>query len=178
MRTRLMGGLSLLVLAIALHAQSPASSAREPENIPAATRLRGTWRLISAENLGADGKFEPMPEYGPHPIGYLIYDPTGHMCVSLANPDHPRWANPEKPTDAEKLQSYQVMFAYCGTYEVQEKEHRVVHRPEMASWPHYVGSDQFRPYRLEGNRLILSGHETAPDGKPSGYQITWERVEK
>jgi hypothetical protein len=70
------------------------------------------------------------------------------------------------------------MFAYCGTYEIQEKEHRVIHRPEMASWPDYVGTDQVRPYRLEGNRLILSGHETAPGDEASDYQIIWERVEK
>ena len=84
----------------------------------------------------------------------------------------------EKPTDAEKIESFRVMFAYCGTYEMQEKEHRVIHRPEMASWPHYVGTDQSRPYRLEGNRLILSGHETAPGDGSQRYRITWERVEK
>lgn len=142
------------------------------------SRLIGTWRLVSAGNVLEDGTFEPFPEYGPHPIGYLMYDPTGHMCVSLANPNHPKWANPDKPTDAEKLESYRVMYAYCGTYEVQEKQHRVIHRPEMASWPHYVGTDQFRPYKLEGNRLILSDRETAPGHEPSAYRITWERVEK
>ena len=141
-------------------------------------RIIGTWRLISAGNVREDGTFEPFAEYGPHPNGYLMYDTTGHMCVSLANPDHPRWANAEKPTDAEMLRSYRVMYAYCGTYEIQEKEHRVIHRPEMASWPHYVGTDQFRPYRLEGNHLILSDRETAPNGRPSAHRITWERVEK
>jgi hypothetical protein len=53
-------------------------------------------------------------EYGPNPIGYLMYDPTGHMCVSLANPNHPHWANPEKPTDAEKLRSYDEVESRTG----------------------------------------------------------------
>lgn len=169
--------LAFALLSLPLLAQLPAgaSKAAEPS---AASRLLGTWRLVSAGNISKDGKFEPFAEYGPHPIGYLMYDATGHMCVSLANPDHPRWADAEKPTDAEKLQSYRVMFAYCGTYEVREKENRVIHRPEMASWPQYVGTDQSRPYRLEGNRLILADHETAPEGQPSAYRITWERVEK
>jgi len=114
--------------------------------------------------------------YGPHPVGNLIYDPTGHMCVSLANPNHPNWVNAEKPTDAEKLRSYDAFFAYCGTYEVREKENRVIHRPEMGSWPHYIGTDQNRNFRVEGDRLILSEEETPPGGERRRYQITWERV--
>jgi len=166
--------LSVLVMSAVLAAQMT----RNAKETPDAARLFGTWRLVSAGDVREDGTFVPYPEYGPHPIGYLMYDTTGHMCVSLANPNHPKWANPEKPTDAEKLESFRVMFAYCGTYEVQEGEHRVIHRPEMASWPHYVGTDQFRPYKLEGNRLILSDRETAPGHEPSAYRITWERVEK
>jgi hypothetical protein len=105
-----------------------------------------------------------------------MYDPTGHMCVSLSNPDHPRWANPEKPTDAEKLRSYDAFFAYCGTYEVRERENRVIHRPEMGSYPHYIRTDQNRKFRLEGDRLILSEEETPPNGERRRYQITWERI--
>jgi hypothetical protein len=172
--TKLVATLSFFLLLLAGgHAIAP-----QPNTTSAAHRLIGTWRLLSAGNIRKDGTFEPFSEYGPHPIGYLMYDSTGHMCVSLANPDHPHWANSAKPTDAEKIESFRVMFAYCGTYEVQEKEHRVIHRPEMASWPQYVGSDQVRPYRLEGSRLILSDHEQASDGEDSPYQITWERIEK
>jgi len=107
-----------------------------------------------------------------------MYDTTGHMCVSLANPNHPRWANPDKPTEAERLRSFDAMFAYCGTYEVQENEHRVIHRPEMSSWPHYIGSDQFRDIRMKGDRLILSDTDMLPNGEHREYQITWERVRK
>jgi len=73
------------------------------------------------------------------------------MCVSLSNPDHPRRANPEKPTDAEKVRSYDAFFAYCGTYEVRERENRVIHR-QMAYYPHYIRTDQNRNFRIEGDR--------------------------
>lgn len=125
-------------------------------------RLIGTWRRVSAGTFRSDGKFEPYPEYGPNPVGCLMYDSTGHMCVSLANPNHPHWASPEKPTDAEKLRSYDLFFAYCGGSEVREKESRVIHRPEMGSWPHYIGTDQNRNFRFEGDRLTLSDEETPP----------------
>lgn len=167
--------LSLVLTSVVAWAQTSPSA---PHATAASSPLIGTWRLTSAGNIHKGGHFEPFEEYGLHPIGYLMYDVTGHMCVSLANPYHSRWINADKPTDAEKIEAFRVMFAYCGTYEIQESQHRIIHRPEMASWPHYVGSDQIRPYRLEGNRLILSGHETAPGDESSDYQITWERVEK
>lgn len=141
-------------------------------------RLLGTWRVVSAGTFSKDGAFEPYPEFGPNPRGYLMYDSTGHMCVSLANPNHPRWRDPEKPTDAEKLRSYDVFFAYCGTYEVREKEGRVIHRPEMGSWPHYIGTEQNRNFRMEGDRLILSDEETPPNGEHRRYQVTWQRITK
>lgn len=137
--------LALVLTSHCMQTQNTKMSDPKSSEQSATARVMGTWRLISAGNIDKNGKFEPLPEFGPHPIGYRMYDATGHMCVSLANPNHPKWVNSEKPTNAEKLESYRVMFAYCGTYEVQQKEQRVIHRPEMASWPHYVGSEQFRP---------------------------------
>ena len=142
----------------------------------AGDRIIGTWHLVSAGTFRRDGSFEPYPQYGPNATGYLMYDSTGHMCVSLANPNHPHWVDPEKPTEADKIRSYDVFFAYCRTYEIREKEGRIIHRPEMGSWPHYVGTDQARNFRVEGIRLILSAEETPPQGERRQYQITWQRV--
>jgi hypothetical protein len=148
-----------------------------PSSQPSARdRLNGTWRLVSAEDVHPDGSSQPFPEYGPHPIGYLMYDSTGHMCVTLANPNPPHWADPAKPTDAERALTHRGMEAYCGTYEVREKEGQVIHRPEVAEWPHYIGSDQVRNFRFEGDRLILSLEETIPNGGWRRSRITWERV--
>jgi hypothetical protein len=139
-------------------------------------RLIGTWRLVSAGEVRRDGSIQPFPECGPHPVGYLMYDKTGHMCVTLANPNPPHWADPAEPTDAERALTHKGMIAYCGTYEVREKEGQVIHRPELAEWPHYIGSDQVRNFRFEGDRLILSSEEARPGGELRRYRITWERV--
>ncbi len=154
----------------------PASRTFERAESPARERLVGTWHVVSAGTFRKDSAFEPFPEYGPNAIGYLMYDPTGHMCVSLANPVHPRWANREKPTNDEKVRSYDSTFTYCGTYEVREKESQVIHRPELCSWPHYIGTDQVRNFRFVDDQLILSAEETPPNGEYRRYQITWQRV--
>ena len=78
-------------------------------------RLIGTWRLVSAGNIEPDGSLHPFPEYGPHPIGYLMYDNTGHMCAALGTPNPPHWVDPAKPTDAERALTHKGMIAYCGT---------------------------------------------------------------
>ena len=154
----------------------PASKTSERTESPARERLVGTWHVVSAGTFRKDGAFEPFPEYGPNAIGYLMYDNTSHMCVSLANPVHRRWANPEKPTADEKVRSYDGTFAYCGTYEVREKESQVIHRPELCSWPHYLGTDQVRNFRLADDQLILTAEGTRPNGEYRRYQITWQRV--
>jgi len=146
-------------------------------NPSARDRLIGTWKLVSTDAILTDGSSKPFPEYGLHPVGYLMYDATGHMCVTLANANPPHWADPAKPTDAERALTHEAMEAYCGTYEVREKESQVIHRPELAEWPHYIGSDQVRNFRFEGNRLILSLEETVPNGGWRRSRITWERVE-
>lgn len=143
---------------------------------PIQRKLIGTWRVVEAGDITADGRFVPYKEFGPNPLGYIMYDATGHMCVSLANPHPQKWANPEKPTTAEIVKTADDFFAYCGTYAIDEKAGDIIHRPEMSSWPHYIGTDQRRHFKLDGDTLTLSGTETAPGGVNSAYRITWKRV--
>jgi len=89
-------------------------SAEDKSTQPSARdRLIGTWRLVSAENVQPDGSSQPFPEYGPHPIGYLMYDSTGHMCVTLANPNPSHWADPSNPTDAERALTHTAAPMRC-----------------------------------------------------------------
>jgi len=94
------------------------------------------------------------------------------------NPNPPRLADPAKPTDNQRTLTHNAREAYCGTYEVGEKEAQVIHRPELAEWPYYIGSDQVRNFHTEGDRLILSLEETSPNVEKRRSQITWERAEK
>jgi hypothetical protein len=163
------------VLALAVMAATAIANVKGDSGVQ--DRLIGTWQLVSAGNDGPDGTLVPFREYGPNPLGYLMYDRTGHMCVSLANPKAAKWANPEKPTSAEIVQTADDFFAYCGTYTVDEKAGDIIHRPEMSSWPHYIGTDQRRHFKFDGDTLVLSGTETAPNGVNSAYRITWRRVQ-
>ncbi len=83
---------------------------------------------------------------------------------------------PGSATPEEKAAAAEGTFAYCGRYEIDIKQERIVHLPEVATDPGYVGSRQIRPYRFEGNRLILSDVEK-DNPSVARWKIVWEKVQ-
>src|ERR1700682_4387666 len=138
------------LLLLALFSQSSAGP-RASADAGDRRRFFGAWRLVSDERTLANG--QKKFDFGEHGVGYLIYDPSGHMCVGLMNPERPKWTEAKKPTDQEKILLFDSFYAYCGKYEVNEREHGMMHLPELASTPDYVGSHQPRPYAFDGDRL-------------------------
>jgi hypothetical protein len=135
-------------------------------------RFLGAWRLAAAEQKGPDGVFHPQPDLGPHAKGFIMYTPDGHMCAQLMNPERPEWADPQNPTEPEHASAGRGFISYCGRFEVNEGEQMMIHYPETAFQPNYVGTVQKRPYRLEGaDRLIYSVKIGGADRR-----IVWERL--
>jgi Lipocalin-like domain len=138
-------------------------------------RIVGTWKLVSTEQTLKDGTTRPYPEYGPHGKGVLMYSRDGYMCADLVNPDRPKWVDPLHPTTEEKIAAADDTFAYCGRYEIDVKNSRLVHLPEVATERGFEGSRQIRPYKFEDGLLVLGGAETEiPD--VVRWKIVWEKV--
>lgn len=161
----------LLLFAPALFA-APAFSQTESE---IRERIVGTWRLVSTEETMKDGTTRPFPAFGPHAKGFLMYQRDGHMCAVIANPDRPKSADPAHATPEGKAPAAEGTFSYCGRYEIDVKQERIVHLPEVASDPGYVGSRQIRPYRFEDGRLVLSDVEK-DDPSVARWKIVWEKM--
>ena len=138
-------------------------------------RIVGTWKLVSTEETMKDGSTRPYPQYGAHAKGFLMYQRDGYMCADLVNPDRLKWADPAHPTPEEKLAAADGTFAYCGRYEIDVKQKRIVHLPEMATDPSFVGSRQIRPYIFEGDRLVFSDLEKN-DPSVARWKIVWEKA--
>ena len=137
-------------------------------------RIVGTWKLVSAEQTLKDGTTRPYPRFGAKGKGFLMYQRDGYMCADLVNPDRPKWTDTAHPTPEEKLAAADGTFAYCGRYEIDVKQKQIVHLPEVATDPGYVGSRQLRPYAFEDDRLILSGIEKN-DPSVARWKIVWEK---
>ena len=116
--------------------------------------LVGTWRLVRFENTAADGTVSHP--YGEHPLGYFVYDPTGHLSVQIMrNPPIAPFAS-SPPSEAELRGAYSAYAAYFGTYRVDKVKRVLHHMVEGATDPRYVAQpDQIRPYRLDGDILII-----------------------
>src|SRR5271165_229996 len=143
---------------------------------PTAAQLVGTWQLVSIEDTMKDGSVKPPEQFGPHPQGFIMYEPDGHMCASIMKSDRPAWKDPAHPTDAEKIAYYDTFIAYCGGYKLDSATSTVTHYPSVAWTPAYVGSTQPRPFRLEGNRLIITATRGLSNPAIQKRVLVWERA--
>ena len=117
----------------------------------------GTWRLAEFTNY-SDG--EPVRPFGNEPRGYFFYTEDGYLSIQILKTPPP-----------ESLDEFSVNFrdrpsyvGYFGRYRVDWDRSVVVHQVEGGTVLDYIGTDQERPFRLDGDRLVI------------GVEGQWERV--
>ena len=133
-------------------------------------RLIGNWRLVSYETTETGGR-RGKP-YGDA-VGRLSYDERGNMSGQVMRPDRARVELGEG--NAQQVRAaYLGYIAYFGTYEVAPDGQSVVHRVHGALNPAWVGGDQVRRMRFDGERLILSA-DVKKAGETVTHVLTWER---
>jgi len=140
-----------------------------------ASRLVGSWRLVSWEATRADGSIErPM---GERPEGLVVYGDDGTMLVLLGRSERPRISGNDISggTLAERAEAMRTFIAYGGRYEVQGS--RITHHVEMSLFPNWVGSRQVRELTIDdtGNRLTLRSPPIAVSGTTGSHRLSWER---
>ena len=138
------------------------------------SQVVGTWRLVATQQRLTDGTVRPEVGLGPRGMGYVIYSESGVVCAFLSNPDRPKWKDQTAPTEMDLRSSLGGMVAYCGTYEVNEREGYILHHVQMDKVPNVAGTDRKRYFTLSGNRLVLRP-SPLPDGIKD-WTVEWERV--
>ena len=121
-----------------------------------ASPIVGTWRVVKYENHLVDGTVS-YP-YGEHPQGYFVYDPTGHLSVQIMRTPAltPFPGMREGTGEASRYkEAFLAYVAYFGTYTIDTAKGTVTHHVEGSLRPDYAGTDQVRPFRIEGDRLII-----------------------
>ena len=138
-------------------------------------RIVGTWQLVSDQFTLKDGSVVSNPKFGAHAKGFLMYEPDGHMCAEVMNPDRPAWKKPQKPTSDDKVTSFDGFLGYCGTYTLDAQRSILTHFPSVAWTPDYVGTSQSRPFHFEGEYLIIT--PVSNDPNIAKHVLTWKRVQ-
>ena len=172
----------LLSLAAVLQAQTASSTSGEyqPQG-SIRDYFLGAWKLVSTEVRYPDGHTTPYPEMGPDAAGFLIYTPSGHMCAQLMKPGRPAWADERHATVTEAASALDGFLSYCGNFEIREGEKAVIHHPETAWAPNWVGTEQRRPYHLISRdrfffRVPLKEKQKDGNEIPVTRTINWERL--
>ncbi|CAB3652405.1 hypothetical protein LMG24238_01217 [Paraburkholderia sediminicola] len=133
----------------------------------------GTWALQSntTEDLTTGEKAEL---FGAHPTGFISYGPDCRMSVILIKEGRKA---PTVPTDAERVELYNGLVAYAGTYSIEGD--KVSHHID-ASWNQsWTGTTQMRQFRVEGKTLYLKTlpGKNALTGKMSSSVLILVKVE-
>ncbi len=134
------------------------------------SRFAGAWSLVRTERRDAEGELigEPIEDR----LGYIMYDATGYMGVTLMRPDREPYSD-GGPTPDEALAQLGSYTSYFGPYTVNEAEGYVTHHLEGSVNPGGAGADNQRFFTFEGDNLILQP-PASEDGARS--YITWERL--
>lgn len=156
--------LTLMLLAVAL------SSGIRSSFADAAQDFVGTWKLVSMAAEDVETK-QQTQFWGEHPNGRLILTASGRMMALLTG-------ERRRPpgSEAERSAAFASMVAYSGRYRVEGD--RFVTTVDMAWNESWVGSEQVRHYRIDGNTLYI---ETEPQPAPgfgnrvTRYLLAWER---
>jgi len=134
-----------------------------------ASALIGSWRMDAWTRTSVKTG-ETTDALGPSPIGYIAYHADGRMMATVFRRDRPE-PRGEAWSEAEKARMFDDMLAYVATYTLEED--RVVHHIEGSWNPNWKG-DVSRPFKLEGDRLVISG---APGIDPATGEEVVYRME-
>src|SRR5579863_9318698 len=133
-------------------------------------QIVGTWTLLSVNYEDQETK-ERTPVYGEHPKGIQIATPHGRWLALMTG------ENRQIPqTDADRAQALKTMIAYTGRYRVEDG--KVITKVEAAWNEAWVGGEQVRAIRFDGDRLFIESppmpHPNMRD-KTVKVIVVWER---
>lgn len=117
-----------------------------------ATQIVGTWKLTSfVRKELATGKETRF--YGDRPVGYSVYTPGGTFFVYVVGEGRKR-PDPANATDAERAALYNSMYAYSGTYGVEDD--KLVYHLDGAWNEVWTGTQRTVVAKVDGDRLTIS----------------------
>lgn len=162
-----------LIFGAAAHSGKPAVSRHRS----LAAQLVGTWQLVTIVDRDAAGHISSDASLGPNPIGYLMYDGSGHVATQSMKRNRTVPAAPQVLTaKTNNISFVNGYHAYFGTYTVDEGAAIVTHRVAGALSRADVGKVLNRRIHLDGDDLTIDFETLTSDGFPVTRILKWKRV--
>ena len=160
-----MNRIARLAVALAMLAAAPAFA---EDN----AKVQGAWKLVSYE-VEVQSSGEIMHPMGKAPSGYVMFSPESRVWVVLTGE-----GRKAARTAEEKAALLDTVIAYSGKYRLEGD--KWITAVDVAWNPAWVGTEQTRPFRIEGDRLqVLTPWRVMPNWAEKGMTrsiITFERT--
>ena len=135
----------------------------------------GTWKLKSYVTTYSDNG-QKAETFGAHPSGFISYGPDCRMQAIIIKEGRRAPAN-LVPTDAERIDLYNGLIAYAGSYSI--KGDIVSHHMDATWVQSLTGTTQSRRFEIVGKTLRI---ETLPSKstltvRDNVAELIWTKVE-
>ncbi len=130
---------------------------------PAASHLAGTWTLVAADKILANG--DRVADYGRAPQGRLIVDDHGRYSLQIYKSERPKFASADKSSGspAEFAGAVLGSSTHYGTLRVEPKLGVLTFSIDASSFANWDGTIQKRQFTLEDGVLTYRV-PARPDG--------------
>lgn len=116
--------------------------------------IEGRWKLLAAEDLRADGTVARLP-WGPKPVGAIVVE-RGHCYVQIMSSDVPSFSASTPPVVQQMRDALlNTYIAYSGPCTIDTTAGSVVLAVDAAWRADYVGTQQTRFFKVDGDRLTF-----------------------
>jgi len=99
----------------------------------------GSWSLLISDVVNKDGT--QTPQFGPNPMGNLMFDGSGHFSMQIMRASRPKFAakNRLQGTADENKAAIAGTITQFGTYTIDEPSKTLTMRVEGSSYPNDDG---------------------------------------
>jgi len=138
--------------------------------------LQGRWKLLSAEDIRADGTVARYP-WGRKPVGAIVVE-GGYCYVQIMSGDVPAFTDGKPIGQQMTAALLSTYIAYSGACTIDEKEGSVTLKVDSAWRPDYVGTEQKRFFKFDNGKLIFGPAvgSLRSGGEALTRRLTLERV--
>jgi hypothetical protein len=140
---------------------------------PALSPLAGTWTLVAADVIRADGT--QARDYGAAPKGLLLIDAEGRYSLQIFKSERLRFGSGDKVagTEAEYKAAVLGSSTHFGSISVDASAGTLTFKIEAASFPNWEGGAQTRRFELKGDEL---SYRVPPRPNGDVPVSVWRRV--
>jgi hypothetical protein len=132
-------------------------------------KLLGVWQVVSVEREFQASAEKEYPR-GKNPTGVLIFTADGRVTALLTNE-----ARKPPTTDQDRADLFNTMVAYTGKYRIEGD--KWIAKVDVAWNPAFLGTEQARTFRFQGDRLQeITPWSALPEKGVARAVLTWERA--